>query len=414
MKIANLVLFTLFAQSSLAFAETNAEVLDKIWAIGKTKSCTSDMRARFDDAALERFKTEIRDQDDRDSLAAILNPFLFSFGHSHTQFFTSKSESYYLFKGYYAEVTPSAPPPPLIVNPGIQVGTDEHGYFVREALDGLPAKAGGLLKGDRILSVDGVPFTGFFGFQPKAQVVLRILHQGHPRDITLPLPALNWSQAFQDATLASMRVLPYKGHSVGYVRLWSGVHPESASALWAAVKRFKAAKVDRMVLDLRGGYGGAFWDHLDPFFADRRDFFVMKATDGDGVVSELKPEQHENKDAFLGPMVVLIDEGSRSGKEAMAYQFKKSKRAVLLGTNTAGYFAGGGTFLVDQPSDYMLYLCVMRDSTLDGVEIEGVGVSPDVAVPFTANGALRDSQLEAGLETLYGEPVLVHDSEQPL
>ncbi|MBK9206168.1 MAG: hypothetical protein IPL73_27910 [Candidatus Obscuribacter sp.] len=44
------------------------------------------------------------------------------------------------------------------------------------------------------------------------------------------------------------------------------------------------------------------------------------------------------------PLVVLINEGSRSGKEIIAYALQKSKRAVLVGTNTAGYVVAGRLF----------------------------------------------------------------------
>ncbi len=383
-----------------AQAETNSEVLNKVWAVGRQNACSPEMRGQFNDTTLARLKSQLKDETERKALASVLNPFLFSMGYSHTEFFTDQMEAYYVFKGYQAIIDPSAPAAPLMVNPGIQVGTDDYGYFAREVLDGSPAMAQGLSKGDRILSVDGKPFTGFFGYEPKSKAIVRIAHQGTFKEITVDLPAVNWAQALEDATLNSVHVLSHAGRSIGYVRLWSGVHPESAQALWAAVNKLKAQKTDGLVLDLRGGYGGAFWEHLDPFFADRKDFFVMNAKDGNNQIEIRAPEPQDNPGAYLGPMAVLINEGSRSGKEAMAYQFKKSKRATLIGTTTAGYFSGGGMFFMDQPSDYMLYLCVMRDSTLDGVSIEGVGVKPDLNIGYEASGPYQDSQLNTALESL--------------
>ncbi|MCC7406276.1 MAG: PDZ domain-containing protein [Bdellovibrionales bacterium] len=376
-----------------ASAQTNSQVLDEVWSVGRTKACSKDARARFNTTTLADLKSQLRSDTDRQALAQVLNPFLFSLGFSHTQFFTSDMESFYLFKGFHSLVTPSAPEPPLIVNPGVQVGTDDRGYFVRNVLHGSSADQAGVLKGDRILSVDDKAFSGSWGHQPKPKATASFGRQGKVYAADLLLPALNWAQAFQEATLKSIRIITNDSKKIGYVRLWSGVHPESADALWTAVNKFNAEAVDGVILDLRGGYGGAFWEHLDPFFANRKDYFVMTATDGDDTTVTLTPDPQANPDAYLGKMAVLIDEGSRSGKEALAYQFNKSKRATLIGTSTPGYFSGGGLFFLDQPKDYFLYLCVRRDSLLDGVEIEGIGVAPNLFVPFEINNKWQDSQL---------------------
>lgn len=395
------LLLTLLAQVPLLAGaqETNSQVLDKIWIAGRQKACSPEMRAGFDERTLTRLKGKLRSESDRSSLAEVVNPFLFSQGYSHTQLFTDRMESFYLFKGYQSQIDPKAPPAPLLVNPGIQVGTDHRGYFVREVLDGLPAKGKNIERGDRILAVDGTPFAGDWG-KTRTNATVRFSHRGHLKEIALDLPALNWSQAFQDATLKSIRVIPLQGKSIGYVHLWSGVHPESANALWSAVREFRQANVDGIVLDLRGGYGGAFWEHLDPFFSDRKDYFEMSATNGDGKTDVLRPPPKKNEEAYLGPMSVVIDESSRSGKEALAYQFKKSRRAVVVGTTTAGYFSGGELIFIDEPVDYLLYLCVMRDSKLDGTEVEGIGISPTLSVAFAPGGPFSDSQLEAALNQI--------------
>jgi carboxyl-terminal processing protease len=99
-------------------------------------------------------------------------------------------------------------------------------------------------------------------------------------------------------------------------------------------------------------------------------------------------------------MVVLINEGVRSGKEALAYQFKKTRRALLVGTRTAGAFLAGKGFFAEEDHGYLLYLAV-KDVRLDGQEIEGQGVSPDREVPYPLEKSLaRDPQLAAALEHL--------------
>ncbi len=107
------------------------------------------------------------------------------------------------------------------------------------------------------------------------------------------------------------------------------------------VERLAQQNIDGLILDIRGGYGGAWTEHLQPFFVDNAGFFEAEILDGEDKLQILPADEHHNPQAYTGPMAVLINEGVRSGKEAMAYQFKKSRRATLIGSKTAGYFFCG-------------------------------------------------------------------------
>ncbi len=239
------------------------------------------------------------------------------------------------------------------------MGKDNRGYFLREILDGFP--------------------------------------DGRKQTLQLRIESLNWSASFQKATEKSSRLFKrVDGKRIGYVHLWSGVHPKSADLLQKVVTQFKSDHVDGIILDLRGGYGGAWWNHLDPFFADTSSYMEMAYQKPDGKTEVLKSPLKKNKLAYLGPMVVLINEGVRSGKEALAYQFKKTKRAWLIGEKTPGYFSTGQYFFANEPKNYIVYICVFK-TQLDGTQIEGVGIQPDETVAFQPTGEESDSQLQAGL-----------------
>lgn len=75
------------------------------------------------------------------------------------------------------------------------------------------------------------------------------------------------------------------------------------------------------------------------------------------------------------PVVLLVDEGTTSGKE-------------LAGVGGRGFLMADGS---------LLHLAVM-DIGVDGRHLEGVGVAPDVVVPFERRWAAgRDPQLGAAL-----------------
>jgi carboxyl-terminal processing protease len=98
------------------------------------------------------------------------------------------------------------------------------------------------------------------------------------------------------------------------------------------------------------------------------------------------------------PTALLINERVRSGKEVFAWGFQQMGRGPLVGHTTAGAVTAGSLrFLPDQS---VLYLAV-ADCEVDGVRLEGRGVSPTIAVdrPIPYCGG-RDPQQAAAIEAL--------------
>ena len=87
---------------------------------------------------------------------------------------------------------------------------------------------------------------------------------------------------------------------------------------------------------------------------------------------------------WRGALYILINGGTRSGKEAVSYALQRHRRAILVGTRTAGAAMGGRCFLLSDRS--LLYMAV-TDFRVDGERLEGVGVPPDVQVPDTLDYA---------------------------
>lgn len=399
-KIA-LIGVSILALSEIGYAaslQNNSDILLKVWNTASKKACSAEMQAAFSDSKRLELAGKLKSLDKIDDLAEVLNPFLFSLGKSHTEFMTTSSEGYYLFKSHEAISKPKLRPAPKLINPGVQLGKDKDGYLVREVLDGFPASIAGLMKKDRIVSIDGVPFAGSWGVDARLASI-QIQRLGKVLDIKTKIRALDWSQSFQEATKKSVKILTSpNGQKIGYIHLWSGTHPDSAKFLAQSVAKLKKKKIASLILDLRGGYGGAWWDHLDPFFADTSTYMKMEIESG-GETETVESPFKKNKNYYAGPMAILINEGVRSGKEALAYQFKKTKRATLIGEKTPGYFTTGQYFYVDEPLDYIFYLCVYQ-LKLDGNIIEGIGIQPDLAIPFDSTGDQGDSQLSRAINYL--------------
>ena len=99
--------------------------------------------------------------------------------------------------------------------------------------------------------------------------------------------------------------------------------------------------------------------------------------------------------AWRRPLVLLVNGGSRSGKEIVASMLQKQRLAVLVGARTAGAVMTGRIFLLSDGA--LLYLAI-GDVLVDGQRLEGAGVVPDVEVPdaleFAQGG---DAQLDRAL-----------------
>ena len=286
---------------------------------------------------------------------------------------------------------------PTVVHIGVQL-TPEN--VIRAVLDGYPAQRAGLRRGDRLLAVDGVPYSTIRQFRPDRQT---LSVQRGDRQLQVDVVAVQDSPnaALRHATERSVQIAERDGRKVGYVHLWSGTATEQLTTLSHIVTE-RLRGVEALVLDLRGGYGGAGFEYLDLFYSDRSTYYDITIIDRDGKEKKIDAGSQQNPNAFLGPLVVLIDEGTRSGKEALAFQFARSDRATVLGTNTRGAFtAGKGVFADRGDVDYLFFMAV-AEWRLDGHKLEGKGVAPNREVPYPLDGSIDvDPQRAAGMKLAF-------------
>ncbi|WP_321390304.1 S41 family peptidase, partial [uncultured Desulfuromusa sp.] len=103
--------------------------------------------------------------------------------------------------------------------------------------------------------------------------------------------------------------------------------------------------------------------------------------------------------------VYLVNGDSRSGKELLAYGARRYPQLKVIGERTAGHVLGGRLFPLSNGD--ALFLAV-QSALVDGVNLEGIGVSPDIEVPFDVRYcAGQDAQLEKALEHLTKYPRLL-------
>ena len=195
------------------------------------------------------------------------------------------------------------------------------------------------------------------------------------------------AETFNDAIRKSVRVIERDGARIGYMRIWSFASRGVEDVIMELLTSEPLKSADGLVLDMRGRWGGA------P--ADAADLFVGRSPTM--VVTERDGEQSIATTSWRKPVVGIIDEGSRSGMEILAYGLKQAG-VPLVGTRTAGDVLAGRAFMLKDNS--ILELAVL-DVHVDGMRLEGNGVTPSIEVPFEIRYAAgADPQLDRAVEEM--------------
>ncbi len=294
----------------------------------------------------------------------LANDMLEALGTSHTALYWRGQQTYWALRNIFSRELDSFPMPQI----GAWFRTVDGRWFVTDVYAGSAAEAAGLRRGDEIVLADNTPFQPVTSFD-RDGVSLWIVAAADaaPRRVEVHPARLGVQRMMLNGAERSVRIVADGCARVGYLHLPTGTHAAFLQTLTDAAERFEQ-EATAMVLDMRGGFGGAGPDYAAVFL--------------DGGV-------------FSKPLVVLIDRDTRSGKEWVAHLLRESGRATLVGTRTAGAFLGGSVFPIGDR--FLLSLAVLPRAP-DGTELEGIGVPPHIQIdrPLTHSGG-ADPQLEAAL-----------------
>ena len=275
-----------------------------------------------------------------EKLNETINDLLMQLQASHTEFLSAEDQEYWALESVFSHKIDGA----AFRQIGAWFVKLQGRWFIRNVFRGSPAENAGFLSGDEIISANDQPFEPVGSFADTAAPTVRIAYRRSPDSPERVVEVAPESRSVQNALLAATQSSTQtflSGHNrIGYFHLWAGTHPAFQAALQKAAQEL-SLETDAMILDLRDGFGGSGPAYLNPFF-DHDD------------------SGHPVAQVYGKPMVVLINSGTRSGKEWLTYIIKTTKRATLLGSKTAGYFRPGQPFKI-QPNRFLLYLAVKGD-----------------------------------------------------
>lgn len=221
---------------------------------------------------------------------------------------------------------------------GISFNVYRDTLMVVTTVPGGPSEKVGMRAGDRIVSVDSKNIAGvglkneqvydYLRGKKGTKVELKVKRKGEAQllDFTvirdkIPINSLDASYMLNDNT--------------GYIKLNKFSATTTAEFLEAISALKSNAKLNNLVLDLRGNGGGyltAATDLADQFLSN---FKLIVYTSG--IHSEKKEYNATASGAFeQGKLILLIDEGSASASEIVAGAIQDWDRGVLIGRRSFG------------------------------------------------------------------------------
>lgn len=275
-----------------------------------------------------------------------------------------------------------------------------------------PGAEAGLVRGDVITVIDGVPVTksdedwegadyraAIYGNQGADSVTLTVVQGPNSPavDVTLPLGGASgcddWSHAIvsEEPRIGYIRIPDYDGDAE--TQVLDAIHDLEADA-----------PLDGLILDQRHNPGG------------NSDNTIQIFTEGIvGTIGYLREGRSRTLYRIRGPVqwnettpvVVLTDGNSHSAADYFPAAMQELGRATIIGSYSAGNTEGITGFSL--PDGTLIRLAVQALLLNDGSSIEGIGVTPDVYVPLGEWGLRQtpfDIQLQAAIDYLSGNAVV--------
>lgn len=219
---------------------------------------------------------------------------------------------------------------------GVQIQRSEAGELVLYPFTESPAEVAGILPGDMLRAIDGVPVDLTLAADALDQRLRGEVREGSGVALGIERADAETLTVFVPFGLINVpsvvwRVLP-EDTRFGYVQIlrFTGRTPDE---LTTAMTDLRAAGITGLVVDLRDNTGGLLTESIE----------VADAFIDDGVIvfeKSIRGEQafRANPDGAAAdlPLVVLVDDYTASGAELVAGAIQDSGRGILIGQRTYG------------------------------------------------------------------------------
>ncbi|NUN47197.1 MAG: hypothetical protein HUU15_00010 [Candidatus Brocadiae bacterium] len=379
MRLLTVVLAAALALPALA-EKPRIKTFDEAWRTTRDRFYDKTMNGRDWAALKEEYRPLAKKAKTQEELIGITNRMLGELGVSHLVLIPKEA-----YQDHFVPEMGGKPTPQV----GFEAVEVDGKLFVRNLLEGGPADKAGIRRGDRLVRIAGVeakaserltaagsdpglpwPPLWYVAADGKEPVELVIeSKKGRSRTVTIRPEPISMVQASEN----SVRVIRHGGMKFGYVHTWHFLTPLIYGTVSKAMTE-KFEDCDGLLLDIRGRGGSPL---------------VMNAILG-----------LFRTGAWDRPVVLLVDDRSRSAKEIFTWVFMDEDLGPTVGRTTEGAVLGS-TFVELSDGSCLLVPVQNAQFYTKGEKLEGVGVTPHHVVDFPlpyANG--YDEILEFGKERL--------------
>jgi carboxyl-terminal processing protease len=282
---------------------------------------------------------------------------------------------------------------------GVEVTAEGNSIVVIAPIDGSPAARAGIVPGDIIISVDGMPVSGAdledtvmrMRGVVGTRVVLGVLRADEQEPLVFDLER---SQVAMQSVRAQF--LP---DGEAYVRIshFTDTTGDDLQGALRDLERRAGRPLAGLVMDLRNNPGGV----LDAAVAVADVFLdegLIVSADGRMPDARFRMEATPGDQLRGAPLSVLVNAGSASASEIVAGAFKDHGRATIIGKPTYG--KGSVQTIMPLSEGRAIKLTTSRYFTPSGVSIHARGVTPDLVVEAGPDD--EDMQLASAVAALHG------------
>ncbi|MBW4562926.1 MAG: S41 family peptidase [Mojavia pulchra JT2-VF2] len=400
------VLLLLWLSSPLLpiLAKPETQIFEQVWQTVNDNFYDPNLNGVDWKAVKKQYQLQLVKARSSKDVAVVLNQMLSQLKSSHTRFYTQDEPAYYQLLGIFQPRNPDLNKQLKQFFPKGKIEYTDIGLFTKDIngktftssiLDESPAAKAGFKVGDQILSVDGRPYHPIHSFAGKAGQTVKMLIQRSPepssqQEIAVVPKIFDASTMFLQAQTASIELIEQENKKVGYIHIWSNAADLYQQQLQDELIYGRLKNADGLVLDLRDGWGGGDISYLNIFSAKHNLSITNIPRD---------QRRYTYNYQWKKPVVMIVNEGSRSSKEILAFGFQQSKMGPVIGTQTAGAVLGGRPFLMRDGS--LLYVAVTNVFVNGNQRLEGKGVIPDINIPFPLEYAQGvDPQKQKTIETV--------------
>ena len=282
---------------------------------------------------------------------------------------------------------------------GAWVNTTGEYIEVVSPMKNSPAEKAGLKAKDIVIAINGEDMTG----TPGDLALQKILGPaGEPVTLTIRRgeEILEFTIVREKITVPAVEYEMLEG-DIAYIAL-NTFNELATDQVRAALKELLAQNPKGLIFDLRNNGGGFLVTAIEITSEFVSKGIVMYEEYGDG-----SRESYNAQPGGLAteiPLVVLINEGTASASEITAGAIQDYGRGTLIGVTSYGK-GSVQNWIPLRTEAGGVRITIARWLTPNGNQINEVGLTPDIEVPYTQEDvdADRDPQVDAAINFLNGK-----------